>query len=216
MTSPDVEDLISDIGVIQVRSFGGAIVNISSLVNEVWWSWCVMVKFNVYFTFSMFNSLDSENRGCNLNLVIFKHIWNVGILSIFCENLPAGESDWFSDWWLRYLYQNQCWPDSLTHICVTKGRWVKSVDAQLLTGIETPADAIWWHKSGSTLAQVMACCMMATRSYLKHCWHIISEVHWQLPSWYKFTKDTSAMNDQTKFEKCSPKISFKSPRGPSQ
>ena len=32
---------------------------------------------------------------------------------------------------------------------------------------------IWWHKSGSTLAQVMACCLMAC--CLKQCWLIIIE-----------------------------------------
>ena len=29
-----------------------------------------------------------------------------------------------------------------------------------------PKDAIWWHKFGSTLAQVMACCLMAPSQYL--------------------------------------------------
>ena len=34
-----------------------------------------------------------------------------------------------------------------------------------------PRDAIWWHRSGSTLAQVMSCC-------LNQCWLIISEIFW--------------------------------------
>ena len=39
-----------------------------------------------------------------------------------------------------------------------------------------PSDAIWWHRSGSTLAQVMACCLTAPRHYLNQCWFIISKV----------------------------------------
>ena len=41
-----------------------------------------------------------------------------------------------------------------------------------------PSDAIWCHRSGSTLAQVMACCLMAPSHYLNQCWLIISEVQW--------------------------------------
>ena len=31
-------------------------------------------------------------------------------------------------------------------------------------------DAIWWHRSGTTLVQVMACCLMASSHYLNWCW----------------------------------------------
>ena len=37
-----------------------------------------------------------------------------------------------------------------------------------------PSDAIWRHKSGSTLAQEMACCLTAPSHYLNHCWLISS------------------------------------------
>ena len=39
-------------------------------------------------------------------------------------------------------------------------------------------DAIWRQRSGSTLAQVMACCLMAPSHYLNQYWLIISEVQW--------------------------------------
>ena len=49
-----------------------------------------------------------------------------------------------------------------------------------------PSDAIWQHRSGSKLAQVMARCHQATSHYhqatshyLSQCWLIISEVLWQ-------------------------------------
>ena len=42
-----------------------------------------------------------------------------------------------------------------------------------------PGDTIWWHRSRSTLAQVMASCLMAPyHYYLNQCWLIISEVLW--------------------------------------
>ena len=48
----------------------------------------------------------------------------------------------------------------LTHICVTRPQWVNAL---------WPSDAMRWNRSGSTLAQVMACCMMAPSHYLNQC-----------------------------------------------
>ena len=39
-----------------------------------------------------------------------------------------------------------------------------------------PSDAIWRQGSGSTLAQVMACCLTAPSHYLNQCWLIICGV----------------------------------------
>ena len=39
------------------------------------------------------------------------------------------------------------------------------------------SDAIWWHRAGSTLAQVMACCLTAPSHYLNQCW-LITLVQW--------------------------------------
>ena len=39
-----------------------------------------------------------------------------------------------------------------------------------------PGDAIWRHGTRSTLAQVMACCLMAPSHYLNQCWLITSKV----------------------------------------
>ena len=36
-----------------------------------------------------------------------------------------------------------------------------------------PSDAIWWQRSGSTLAQVMTCCLMAPSHYLNQCWLVM-------------------------------------------
>ena len=40
------------------------------------------------------------------------------------------------------------------------------------------SDAIWHQGSGSTLAQVMACCLMAPSHHLNQCWLIINKVQW--------------------------------------
>ena len=53
-----------------------------------------------------------------------------------------------------------------------------------------PSDTIWWHKSGSTLTHVMACCLVASNHYLNQCWLIISKVQWH-PSEINVTRDTS-------------------------
>ena len=40
------------------------------------------------------------------------------------------------------------------------------------------SDAIWWHRSRSTLVQLMACCLTAPSHYLNQCWLIIIKVQW--------------------------------------
>ena len=37
-------------------------------------------------------------------------------------------------------------------------------------------DAIWWHRSGLTLAQVMACCLMVPSHYLNQCWLLMKGI----------------------------------------
>ena len=58
-----------------------------------------------------------------------------------------------------------------------------------------PTDTIWRHRTGSTMAQVMACCLTAPSHYLNQHWLIISEVQW-LSTERIFTRDTSAINHQ--------------------
>ena len=52
----------------------------------------------------------------------------------------------------------------------------------------------WRHRSGSTLAQVMACCLTAPSHYLNQCWLIISEIQLH-SSDGNFTRNTSVIND---------------------
>ena len=64
-----------------------------------------------------------------------------------------------------------------------------------------PRDTIWRHRSRSTLAQVLACCLMAPSHYLNQYWLIISKVLWHsyegnfagnapdIYHWYDFEND---------------------------
>ena len=44
-----------------------------------------------------------------------------------------------------------------------------------------PSDIIWQHRSGSTLAQVMVCCLTAPSHYPIQCRPLISKVLWHSP-----------------------------------
>ena len=58
-----------------------------------------------------------------------------------------------------------------------------------------PTDDIWQHKSGSTLVQVMACCLTAPSLSLYQCWLIINYVQ-RHSSDDNFTCNTSVINHQ--------------------
>ena len=63
-------------------------------------------------------------------------------------------------------YLNQCYPVLCCH------------SASIINSLG-PSDSIWQQRSGSTLAQVMACCLIAPSNYLNQCWlYIIRGVHW--------------------------------------
>ena len=87
-------------------------------------------------------------------------------------------------------YLSQCWPRSMSPYGVTRPQWVNISTSTLSSptciihllmassgAINSlrPSDAIWRHRSGSTLAQVMACCLTAPSHYLNQCWLTISE-----------------------------------------
>ena len=44
-----------------------------------------------------------------------------------------------------------------------------------------PSDAIWRHRSGLSLVQVMACCLTAPSHYLNQYWLVIEVVPWHSP-----------------------------------
>ena len=103
------------------------------------------------------------------------------------------------------------WISHIQNLLLSRGQWVKTTQIcypiitllwgclkmkfiqqnfDLINSLR-PSDAIWRHRSGSTLAQVMACCLAAPSHYLNHCWLIISKVQWH-SSEGNFVRDTSA------------------------
>ena len=80
---------------------------------------------------------------------------------------------------IRYV-QFHLWVLSGHQQCETMCDWVNTL---------WPSDAIWRHRSGSTLAQVMACCLTAPSHYLDQCWLNNSAVH-QHSSEGNFTRNT--------------------------
>ena len=103
-----------------------------------------------------------------------------GICRALCyDNCPRGTViTWGS--FIMYLKVHI----NATCIYVTQPQWVNSL---------WPSDAIWRQRSGSTLAQVMACCLSAASHYLNQCWLFISMVQWHSYEG-SFTRDASAID----------------------
>ena len=91
--------------------------------------------------------------------------------------------------------------------------WGLTTNLQARSSVwRVPNDAICRQGSGSTLAQVMACCLTAPSHYLNQCWLIIRKVQWY-SSEDNYTSDTSAINPWNKLENYLYKIPLKSARG---
>ena len=84
---------------------------------------------------------------------------------------------------------HQIWYTDAYMVCWSIFKWVSVTRLNSLC----PSDAIWWRRTGSTLAQAMACCLKTPSHYMKQCWRIISKVQWHSVDG-NFTKDTSVTN----------------------
>ena len=74
-----------------------------------------------------------------------------------------------------------------------------------------PSDSIWRHKSGTTLARVMACCLTASSHYLSQCWLLDNDVPW--PSQHgNFIARTEATRSYDEVQNYISKIIATSPR----
>ena len=104
------------------------------------------------------------------------------------EGLIIKSSDCFEVW--KVTQQQYCWnacqfsdkrPTASTNRGVPKILHDLVIKFLIILSLLTYCGLvaqIWWLKSGSTLVQVMACCLMASIHYLNQCWLIISEVMW--------------------------------------
>ena len=96
------------------------------------------------------------------------------VIGIFHQNSLTGIRTWISN----YIH-------SLGYVWVIASHTIQwkwlFIHALISVNSLWPSDVIWWHRSVSTLAQVMACCLTAPSHYLNQCWLIISEVLWHSP-----------------------------------
>ena len=74
-------------------------------------------------------------------------------------------------WVNRFIWNLHAWWEHVT--------WMLTMDDPDLLNTLCPSNAIWWHRSRSTLVQVMACWLTATSHYLHQCWLIINKVLYQ-------------------------------------
>ena len=100
-------------------------------------------------------------------------------------------------------YMNQCWPRSAQPYDISRLQWVNSLG---------PGNALWQHRSRSTLAQVRACCLMAPNHYYPNqCWFRINKLLWYLLE-KKITPAAQATIEYNEFENDTFKIIVPSPR----
>ena len=68
----------------------------------------------------------------------------------------------------------------ISHCLVTYTKWFQQWDNQFSFFVASllSSDIIWWHRSVTTLAQVMVCCLMSPSSYLNQYWHLPNEALW--------------------------------------
>ena len=69
----------------------------------------------------------------------------------------------------KHFSVSQMWKSCLYNYCQIS-QWPMSYTVNSLR----PSDTIWWQRSGSSLAQVMACCLTAPSHCLNQCWLIIN------------------------------------------
>ena len=110
--------------------------------------------------------------------------WEAKVIAAAAD--AAAETNWkHSHPRLGWLHKvTQTWGDlMMTQLSENYIWWVNSLWL---------IDVIWQHRFGSTLTQVMACCLMAPSHYLIQCWLIIMYIYicvsklniWIMPQWY--------------------------------
>ena len=86
---------------------------------------------------------------------------------------------------------------------VTRSQWVNSLG---------PSETKWRQRTGSTLAQVMACCLPAPSHYLNQRWLIMNLMLWHPPE-SNFIGISQNINSINEFQNYNFKIVTASPRG---
>ena len=138
-------------------------------------TFCVLVVCKICFTFLHQNvkfysrcPLSSISNWYHFKLVDWCHMVTIWEHFLVYLNILK----------LKMLMQKPCQQNEIMATC-----WWNFMKIWYTSGVNSwrPRDAIWWCSSGSTLAQVMVCCLTAPSHYLNQCWLIISEVLWHSP-----------------------------------
>ena len=92
----------------------------------------------------------------------------------------------------NFAITSTCQLQNFHQLCIpSSGKFHQDLSTQINS--LWPSDAIWWHKSLSTLAQVMVCCLSAPNHNLNQCWLVIKDVLWH--SWESnFTRSAYELN----------------------
>ena len=160
---------------------GGMIINITQFT-----SWKMHLKMS-YAKCRPFFQLRSVNVYVLLKMILYTiqtHIDNTHVSNVTSvdkeHNLPLPIS--VSSRWHRNV---DIWSiDTIDNVSMR--RYVMIRKCMVRSGRRLfkslwPSDAIWRHRSGSALVQVMACYLTASSHYLNQCWLIISYFQWQSP-----------------------------------
>ena len=128
-----------------------------------------------------------------------------GMGSQHCVNqvLKMRTNDGYYCWWPKFWLPTWIFVPDCYIIIIRCPALVNILPARinLIFNSLWPSDAIWCQRSGSTLDQVMVCCLTAPSHYLNQCWLIITKVLQHLPEgnfvgnapdiyhWYHFEND---------------------------
>ena len=131
--------------------------------------------------------------------ILDSHCWGYCPDSMSCCQVLS-VTLWLIDWYFiskKCTYINSTYKQIKSSMCMQRYMYhlvaarettasLSKLAALMLNSL-LPSDTLWQHKSGSTLAQVMACCLTATSHCLNRCRFIISKVP-SHPSESNFTR----------------------------
>ena len=108
--------------------------------------------------------------------------WNTKpLLIIDCELQPINDTEYWYRFYTHTMAKNVGHFEWRYHVhlsdmesLVTRGNSISNILLcnQHCINLLWLSDPIWRLESGSTLVQVMACCLTAPSHYLNQCWHI--------------------------------------------
>ena len=152
-------------------------------------SWCCMQKGHVLLSRSMLNQwpLHVVEECLNWSIICChglkgSHLpcmeYMIKVHQISRGSFYQTRSAWFTDLWLiRKSFGVYKFAPTVRKVCHVGGLvhplGRQEGDFQLIRNSVWPNGVIWKHKSGSTLAQVMACCLTSPGRYLNQCWLLI-------------------------------------------